>query len=185
LNPALTPPEIIEVAKRTEVKAIVIPGSLDTPARAAILAQGIAVLEAVAAADGGLSLEALGSAGGPAAQVRRARDSDVALILRSSGTTGAPKWIPVTHGNLVVMAQRLGSDLWFGLTAQDRAACILPLYYAAGLKTSLFVPLILGASVGFPPAGRMFDLAEWLDVLKPTYLSVAPGLLNGILDRLI
>jgi acyl-CoA synthetase (AMP-forming)/AMP-acid ligase II/thioesterase domain-containing protein/acyl carrier protein len=184
LNPSLTPPEIIEVAKRTEVKAIVIPGWLDAPARAAILAQGIAVLEAVAAADGGLSLEPLGPARGPVASVRPARDTDVALILRSSGSTGTPKWIPVTHGNLVVMAQRLGSDLWLRLTAQDRAACILPLYYAGGLKTPLFVPLILGASVGFPPAGRMLDLAEWLDVLKPTYLTVAPSLLTGILDRL-
>ena len=51
LNPALTPPEIIEVAKRAEVKAIVIPGWLDTPVRPAILAQGIAVLEAAAAAE--------------------------------------------------------------------------------------------------------------------------------------
>jgi oxalate---CoA ligase len=184
LNPALTPPEIIEVSKRADLKAIVIPGWLDTPARPAILAQGIAILEAMAAADGALSLEPLAPARGPVASVRPARDTDVALILRSSGTTGPPKWIPVTHGNLVVMAQRLGSDLWFRLTAQDRAACILPLYYAAGLKTSLFVPLILGASVGFPPAGRILDLAEWLAVLKPTYLSVAPGLLNGILDRL-
>ena len=184
MNPALTPSEIIELSKRAEVKAIVIPGWLDTSVRPAILAQGIAVLEAVAAADGVLGMEPLRSGRSPAAQVRPASDSDVALILRSSGTTGAPKWIPVTHGNLVVMAQRLGSDLWFGLTAQDRAACILPLYYAAGLKTSLFVPLMLGASVAFPPPGRMFDLADWLNVLKPTYLSVAPGLLIGMLDRL-
>src|SRR5512134_2979140 len=66
LNPALTPPEIIEVAKRAELKAIVIPRWLDTPGRPAILAQGIALLEAVAAADGGLSLEPLGPAHSPA-----------------------------------------------------------------------------------------------------------------------
>src|SRR5512145_749656 len=79
LNPALTLPEIIEVAKRTEVKAIVIPGWLDAPARAAILAQGIAVLEAVAAADGTLSLEPSGPGRGSVPPVRRARDTDVAL----------------------------------------------------------------------------------------------------------
>jgi oxalate---CoA ligase len=184
LNPALTPPEIIEVSKRADVKAIVIPEWLDTRARPAIRAQGIAVLEAVAAADEAFGLERLGPARGPGVPDRPARGTDVALVLRSSGTTGAPKWIPVTHGNLAAMAQRLGSDLWLRLTAHDRAACILPLYYAAGLKTSLLVPLMLGASVGFPPAGRTLDVAEWLDALKPTYLSVAPGLLNGILDRL-
>ncbi|HEU4351451.1 MAG TPA: AMP-binding protein, partial [Burkholderiales bacterium] len=70
LNPALTPAEIIEVAKRAEVKAIVIPAWLDTPARPAILAHGIAVLEAVAVADGGLSLESLGPEHSPVAPVR-------------------------------------------------------------------------------------------------------------------
>jgi acyl-CoA synthetase (AMP-forming)/AMP-acid ligase II len=185
LNPALTPPEITEASKSTDLKAIVIPEWLETPARPAILAQGIPILTAVPSPDEGLSLEPLGRpARGPGESVRPARDTDVALILRSSGTTGAPKWIPVTHGNLVAMAQRLGSDLWFRLTAQDRAACILPLYYAAGLKTSLFVPLMLGASVAFPPAGRVLDLGEWVGVLKPTYVSVAPSLLNGILERL-
>ena len=89
--------------------------------------------------------------------------------------------IPITHGNLIATAQKFGSV--YRLTAHDRAACILPLYYAAGLKTGVFAPLMLGASVAFPPAGRVFDVAEWLDVVKPTYL-VAPSFLNGILDRL-
>lgn len=82
------------------------------------------------------------------------------------------------------MAAKMGSPLWFHLTEQDRAACVLPLHCAAGLKTSLFVPLILGASVAFPPAGRALDVPDWLDELKPTYLSTAPGPLNGMLDRL-
>jgi hypothetical protein len=59
------------------------------------------------------------------------------------------------------MSEKLGSGLWFGLTPRDRAACTLPLFYAAGLKTTLFVPLLLGASVGFPPAGRAFEIGEW------------------------
>lgn len=184
VNPALTVHEMMEVCKASGLRAIVIPGWLDTPARSALLEQGVAVLEAGLVPDGSLSLQALTPAIGPSSALRPACESDVALLLRSSGTTGAPKFIPVTHGNLLAMAAKLGSDLWFKLGPQDRAACTSPLYYAAGLKTSLFVPLILGAGVGFPPAGRTLDLAEWLDVLKPTYLSVAPGALNGILGRL-
>lgn len=184
VNPALTRHELIELSKVSGLKAVVIPSGLDPPSRSAMLEQDITVFEAVLAPQGVLGLERLTPASGAPRRLRSARETDVALLLRSSGTMGAPKLIPVTHRNLLAMAEKLGSDLWFGLTAEDRAACILPLFYAAGLKTSLFVPLLLGASVGFPAAGQALDIAKWVNVLKPTYLSVAPGALNGILDRL-
>jgi oxalate---CoA ligase len=184
LNPALTASEMTELAKATRLGAVVIPKWLDAPARDAMLEQGLTAFEAVLTPEGSLSLERLTPAPHRPAILRPARDTDIALLLRSSGTTGVPKQIAVTHGNLLAMSEKLGSDMWFGLTPHDRAACTLPLFYAAGLKTTLFVPLLLGASVGFPPAGRAFDIAEWFEELKPTYLSVSPGWLNGFLDRL-
>jgi oxalate---CoA ligase len=184
LNPALTAPEMTELAKATRLSAVVIPKWLDAPARGAMLEQGLTVFEAVLTPEGSSRLERLTPALDRPVDLRTARETDIALLLRSSGTTGVPKLIAVTHGNLLAMSEKLGSGLWFGLTERDRAACTLPLFYAAGLKTTLFVPLLLGASVGFPPAGRAFDIEEWLDELKPTYLSVSPGWLNGFLDRL-
>lgn len=184
VNPALTLQEMTEVAKVSGLTAIVIPSGLASASRSAMLEQPLAVFEASERPDGAPRLELLTKPVGPPVPVRAGRDTDVALLLRSSGTTGAAKLIPVTHRNLLAMAEKLGSGLWFGLSARDRAACTLPLYYAAGIKTSLFVPLILGASVGFPPAGQASDVAAWIDVLKPTFLSVSPGSLNGILDRL-
>jgi oxalate---CoA ligase len=184
INPALTPHEVVEFAEVSGLDAIVIPRWLESEARSAVLEQEITVLEAVRAPDGTLQLELLTDAAGAPMPLRPVVDSDVALLLRSSGTTGAPKLIPVTHGNLAAMAGKLGSDFWFALTADDRAACTLPLYYAAGLKTSLFVPLMLGAGVAFPPENQVFDLAEWVDALAPTYLSVAPGALHGMLQRM-
>jgi len=184
LNPALTAPEMAELATATQLSAVVIPKWLDAPARNAILEQGLIAFEAVLTPQGSLSLECLTPVSRQPAVLRAAKETDIALLLRSSGTTGAPKLIAVTHGNLLAMSEKLGSRMWFGLTARDRAACTLPLFYAAGLKTTLFVPLLLGASVGFPPAGRAFEIGEWFDELKPTYLSVSPGWLNGFLDRL-
>jgi oxalate---CoA ligase len=184
VNPALTAHELMDVLKVSGLAAVVIPAWVKTPARSAILAQGLPVLEAVTKPDGALGLEFLTPARGEARTLRPVSESDTAVLLRSSGTTGAAKLIPVTHGNLVKMAAKMGSPLWYHLSAQDRAACTSPLHYAAGLKTSLFVPLVLGASVALPPPGRTSELAEWVDVLKPTYLSVSPGPLNGMLDRL-
>lgn len=184
MNPSLTPHEIVDFVTVASLAALVIPRSLDTPARAAMLAHQIAVLDVAADPDGGPRLQVLKPRRGAATGRRAPTDTDAALLLRSSGTTGAPKLILVTHRNLVAMAGKLASEQWFHLTAQDRVPCTLQLYYAAGLKTSLLVPLILGASVGFPPSGQALDLAKWIDELRPTFLSVAPGSLNGILDRL-
>lgn len=184
INPALTGQEAVEVAHVSRLDAMVIPTWLQTPARASIRDAGLMSFDAVLGADGTLSLDLLTPAKPERADIRTASASDVALLLRSSGTTGAPKLIPVTHGNLLAMAEKLGSTLWFNLSAQDRAACTLPLYYAAGLKTSLFVPLILGGSAAFPPPAQALDIAQWLGALKPTYLSVAPAGLNAMVDRL-
>lgn len=184
VNPALTPHEIVEAAKESGLRAIVLAAWQQTAARAALLELGLTVLEAMHAADGTLSLELVTPSPGAPVAMQAGCEGDVALLLRSSGTTGAPKLIPVTHGNLLAMARKMGSGLWFGLDEHDRAACTSPLYYAAGLKTSLAVPLLLGASVAFPPPGRALDIAQWIERLAPTYLSVAPGALNGMVDRL-
>ena len=78
--------------------------------------------------DGKLGLELLTAPAGSPAPLRPAVEADVAVLLRSSGTTGTPKLIPVTHGNLSAMAETFSSDRWFRLTAADRAACTAPSY---------------------------------------------------------
>lgn len=186
INPALKPEEVIDLAVVTGLHAIVIPRWLKTEARSAMLQRRMTVFDAVRAPDGTLGLELLTAPAGSPAPLRPAVEADVAVLLWSSGTTGTPKLIPVTHGNLSAMAETLGSGLWFRLTAVDRAACTAPLYYAAGLKTSLFVPLLLGATVVFPPPEQVFELAEWIDELAPTYLAcVAPAALQRMIERMM
>ncbi|NPC57050.1 AMP-binding protein [Caenimonas soli] len=186
INPALKPEEVIDLAVVTGLHAIVIPRWLKTEARSAILQRRMTVFDAVRAPDGTLGLELLTAPAGSPAPLRPAVEADVAVLLRSSGTTGTPKLIPVTHGNLSAMADTHGSDLWFRMTAVDRPACTAPLYYAAGLKSSLFVPLLLGATVVFPPPEQVFELAEWIDELAPTYLSfVAPAALQRMIERMM
>ena len=184
VNPALKPGEVTEFCARSGVKALVIPAWLDTPARPAILESGTTAIEATLTADGVPRLQLGRRRTQPREPLRPAREADVAVLLRSSGSTGAPKLIPVTHGNLAAMAERFGWDLWFKLSAQDSAACTLPLYYAAGLKMSLLVPLLLGQPVSFPPPGNALDLAHWVDELRPSFLWLAPPMLSGMVRRL-
>jgi acyl-CoA synthetase (AMP-forming)/AMP-acid ligase II len=56
--------------------------------------------------------------------------TDLALILYTSGTTGFPKGVMLTHGNLSANAESIVSYL--RLTAEDRVMAILPFYYSYG-----------------------------------------------------
>ena len=69
---------------------------------------------------------------------------DLALTLSTSGSTGSPKLVRLSHRNLLANAQAIVSLL--GLTAADRGITSLPLHYCYGLSV-LHSHLLAGASV--------------------------------------
>ncbi len=71
--------------------------------------------------------------------------SDPALIIYSSGTTGWPKGIVHTHGNLLTAMRALQSCWRF--TADDVVLNVLPLFHIHGLAFATLMPLLAGASV--------------------------------------
>ena len=75
--------------------------------------------------------------------------SDDALIIFTSGTTGAPKGVVLTHDNLRAQASML-VDAW-AWRPSDRILHILPLHHLHGLGNKLLCALWAGASVAFSP----------------------------------
>src|SRR3954466_15875416 len=76
----------------------------------------------------------------PAARI----DQDLAAIIYPSGTTGAPRGVMLRHRNIAANTRSIASYL--GLTAADRAMCVLPLYYVYGLSI-LHSHMLVGGSV--------------------------------------
>jgi len=70
---------------------------------------------------------------------------DPAALLYSSGTTGRPKGIVLSHKNLSTNAETL-TKLW-GFTNQDRLLHVLPIYHVHGLFVALGCVLCSGASM--------------------------------------
>ncbi len=72
-----------------------------------------------------------------------------AALLYSSGTTGKPKGIPITHGNLLTNAQALVAAWAF--SGDDILVHALPLYHVHGLFITLGPALLAGTRVRFLP----------------------------------
>lgn len=73
-----------------------------------------------------------------------ARPEDVAAVLYTSGTTGSPKGVMLTHANLVSNCE--ASIRHFRLSeSEDVFPCLLPMFHTFAWTTCVLIPLRLGA----------------------------------------
>jgi oxalate---CoA ligase len=181
LNPGLTASELAAELERFQVDALVIPAGAKLPDSSERLNPPLTVFRAATdACASSLVCEVVGR--GQTREYAKPSCNSVALMLRSSGTTGVPKTVPLTHGNLIALAERMRS--WFEISPEDRCGCLLPTYYAQGCKTALLAPLLIGAGVAIPQVSRCDELARWVTELSPTWFSASPTLLRAILEKL-
>ena len=92
----------------------------------------------------------------------RAHPDDVALVLHTSGTTGRPKAVPLTHRNLTRTMENIRST--YELSPQDRTMLVMPLFHVHGLLAGLLAPLSAGGSVIVPD--RFSARTFWSDFLE-------------------
>ena len=88
------------------------------------------------------------------------RATDGAALLYTSGTTGRPKGVLLSHANLVHNAKTL-VGAW-GFTEGDVLLHVLPLFHTHGLFVATHCVLASGASMVLLPA---FDVSEVLEAL--------------------
>lgn len=79
----------------------------------------------------------------------KADTDDTALILHTSGTTGRPKAVPLTHNNLLTTMNNIKNT--YALGPHDKSFIVMPLFHVHGLLCGLMASLFAGASVAIPP----------------------------------
>ena len=193
----LTYAELLDAARRADVPAgervaIALPPGLDfaVALHACLLAGSVAVPvdarlarreRALVCAGAATVIDRpLGSGGRPARPALGDHDLEaVAVIVHTSGTTGAPRPVALTYGNLLWSA--LGSATAIGRDPAERWLCPLPLAHVGGL--SILVRSAIYATTAVVHPG--FETAAVLGALERdgiTVVSLVPTTLGRLLD---
>ena len=77
------------------------------------------------------------------------RRNDLATIIFSSGSTGVPKGVMLSHQNIVSNVDGISQVITF--TPNDRIMGVLPLFHSFGFTGTLWLPLLVGFGVVYHP----------------------------------
>ena len=112
--------------------------------------------------------------------LRTVSPGDITNIQYTSGTTGSPKGVLLTHRSLVNNAHFTGE--WLGLTEQDRMCIPWPLYHCAGCVCSVLNCVIHGAAIILPSA--TFDARAVLEAIHEERATVTGGVPTTFIAQL-
>jgi acyl-CoA synthetase (AMP-forming)/AMP-acid ligase II len=105
---------------------------------------------------------------------REARFDDIALLQYTSGSTGSPKGVQITHANLTSNA--IGIKNCFELDESSWCCGWLPLYHDMGLIGNLLEPLFCGfPTTLMAPLNFIQQPMRWLRAISRTRASIAGG----------
>ena len=109
-------------------------------------------------------------------------EEDLAEIVYTSGTTGFPKGVMLTHKN--ILANLRGVLPLVGLTKEDRGLSILPLSHIFEQIGGMLAPLSCGAQVTYAGALNSINIRKNLVEDKITKMAAVPEFLKLIIKRL-
>lgn len=111
----------------------------------------------------------------------RHRPDDLATLVYTSGTTGRPKGVMLSHRNIL-------SNVWAGLAAvpvteRDRMLSFLPLSHMLERTVGYTLPMAAGCPVAY--ARSIPQLGEDLIATRPTLLIAVPRIFERMRERIL
>ena len=150
-----------------------LPQAKEAAAQAGLSDDALVVLDGAGQdADGHPNAEDLMGPGAPAPEVSFAPSSHLAVLPYSSGTTGNPKGVMLTHRNLVANVAQIRP--LHGMVADDVVLAVLPFFHIYGMTVLLNAALHARARLVIMPS---FDLGDFLGNIqnhKCTIAFIAP-----------
>lgn len=107
--------------------------------------------------------------------------TDPVCIVYTSGTTGAPKGVTLSHLG-VLGNMRTAAGPLMGLTEQDRAVSVMPFFHVGGLWYYLFPVLAAGCTVTVLPEFEPESLIKVLDEERATVIHLVPTMVGALIQ---
>ena len=107
-------------------------------------------------------------------------ESLLAALPYSSGTTGLPKGVMLTHYNLIANVYQLLGPNAVVFTADDNILCFLPLYHIYGMNVILNPAFIVGATLILMPRFSVAQLCALLTEESVTMMPLVPPAMNAL-----
>ena len=106
---------------------------------------------------------------------------DLAVIFATSGTTGLPKAVPLTHENLLSNTEET-REMIPSITSDDVFLTVLPNFHSFGYTVTIILPLTIGGKLAIapsflPPAATI----RAIDEAKVDIMFVVPAILSFLL----
>jgi acyl-CoA synthetase (AMP-forming)/AMP-acid ligase II len=191
LNPQLSPPELRRSLASIQARAAIVPGHLYDefassgidpafPIWKLVMTSGRAGRQA-ALADSPPVTPRSGATGTPTGGLPS--QDDVAMLLLTSGTSAAPKLVPLTHANL--RASIDGIRTTYQLTPEDATLLVMPLFHGHGLIAGLLATLASGGACFLPRGGRFHASSFWAEMAaaRATWYTAVPTIHQILLAR--
>jgi acyl-CoA synthetase (AMP-forming)/AMP-acid ligase II len=176
LNPADKPDEIRFFIQDAEAHAVVAEGA-NVAVREA--AAGLAIWQPRVDSRGVLQLPELSPA--PRTSIDAPNPDDIALFAYTSGTTGRPKCVPLTHANVLWSSRNIAAH--YALTSADCSLVVLPLFHGHGLIGATLSTLASGGSVIVPPRFSASEFWKLFREHRATWYSAVPTIHQVLLER--
>ena len=161
MNPLYTANEVAHQLEDSGARFLVTVGPMLEVAREAADKAGVEEVFVVGEADGATPLADLLGDPDEAPAVDIDPDSDLAVLPYSSGTTGLPKGVMLSHRNLV--ANMSQNQVAFEITSDDTLIGVLPFFHIYGMVVIMNQGLRAGATIVTMPR---FDLEQFLSLVQ-------------------
>ena len=181
INWRLAPPEVRYILEHSGARALVCDGALVDLAEQATGGIGTALVRACVTAtpaEGWTSLAELRSTPGSTPRVPAEADA-IHRLMYTSGTTGRPKGVMLSHANLAW--KNLAHIAELGFTGDDLGLACGPLYHVGALDLTTTSLLAVGATTIIHRSFEASAVVDELERSRVTTVWLAPAMVNAIM----
>ena len=177
VSPLFTEGELITQLKDSGASYLLTDSRLGAAGLAAARATGVREVFVLGEGDGASSFATLMNQDGAVPPIEIDPREDLVALPYSSGTTGWPKGVMLTHYNMVAMLCLMEATKV--LSSEDKTICAVPCYHLYGSHIVLNLALRTGATVVTLPR---FNLEEFLQTTQDYGITIAPAVPPIVLE---